>query len=63
MILPEYKSPRKVQEEIQRYSYERFESYMKLADDGVLERALAITAFKDELVSDIWTEKTATLAK
>lgn len=61
MTLPEYKSPRKVEEEVKAYNLERFERYMQLADDGVLERSLAIIAFKDEVESGIiWTAEGAT---
>lgn len=52
--MSEFKSPRKVEEEIKLYQRDRFETYMQMADDGVLERALAITAFREELESGIW---------
>jgi len=53
----EWKSPRKVEEEIKAYRAGRFEYYMKLADDGILSEAEAIQACKDELENPdaIWT--------
>jgi len=45
----EWKSPRKIEEEVRQYKLERFESYMQMADDGKLPRALAIAAFREEL--------------
>jgi len=53
-----WKSPRKVEEEIKQYQRDRFESYMKLEDDGHLTRALAIVALREELESNIWTPET-----
>lgn len=47
--MEEWKSPRKVEEEVREYKHKRFEDYMQLADDGKLPRALAITAFREEL--------------
>ena len=45
----EWKSPRKVEEEVREYKHKRFEDYMVMADEGKLTRALAITAFREEL--------------
>lgn len=53
--MSEFKSPRKVEEEIKQYTRDRFEAYMHLEDDGILTRALAITALREELESNIWT--------
>ena len=50
-----WKSPRKVEEEIKQYQRERFEAYMKMADDGVLTQALGITALREELESGVWS--------
>jgi hypothetical protein len=43
-----WKSPRKVEEEIKEYKRNRFETYMKMADDGELTRELALAAFAEE---------------
>jgi hypothetical protein len=51
----QWKSPRKVEEEIKQYQRDRFETYMQMSDDGVLERALAIIALREEIESGIWT--------
>lgn len=48
-IEAEWKSPRKVEEEIREYKARRFESYMQMEDDGKLSRAMAIAAFLDEM--------------
>lgn len=45
----QWKSPRKIEEEVKEYRHRRFEDYMLLADDGKLPRALAITAFREEI--------------
>lgn len=47
--MEDWKSPRKVEEEVREYKHKRFEDYMVLADEGKLPRALAITAFREEL--------------
>lgn len=52
----EWKSPRKVEEEVRDYKHRRFEEYMVMADEGRLERAIAIQAMKDE-VEFLDTEK------
>ena len=44
----EWKSPRKVEEEMRDYNRQRFEQYMQMADDGTLTRALAIAAMREE---------------
>lgn len=44
-----WKSPRKIEEEVREYKHKRFEDYMLLADEGKLPRALALTAFREEL--------------
>ena len=52
----EWKSPRKVEEEIKAYKNERFEYYMKLADDGVLtEEAMQACQEEFENPDAIWT--------
>jgi hypothetical protein len=54
MERPEYKSPRKVEEEIREYTHKRFEAYMMMVDDGTLTRAIALTAFQDEVDYYFW---------
>lgn len=55
----QWKSPRKVEEEIKQYQRNRFEAYMMMADDGVITRALGIAALRDEMESGIWTPEEA----
>jgi hypothetical protein len=43
-----WKSPRKIAEEIRDYQRKRFEDYMELADIGLISRELAIQALKNE---------------
>lgn len=52
----EWKSPRRVEEEIKSYRAQRFEYYMKLSDDGILTEE-AIQACREELENPdaIWT--------
>jgi hypothetical protein len=45
----EWKSPRKIEEEVKQYRSKRFEDYMVMADEGKLTRALAITALREEI--------------
>lgn len=45
----EWKSPRKIEEEVRNYRLKRFEDYMVMADEGKLSRELAIKAFREEL--------------
>jgi len=54
-----WKSPRKIDEEIRQYKNDRFEKYLQMSDDNVLPRALAITAFKEELIGIVWTPEGA----
>lgn len=53
----EWKSPRRVEEEVKAYRAKRFEYYMKLSDDGMMTEAEAIQACQDELDNPdaIWT--------
>ncbi len=53
----EWKSPRKLEEEIKAYKAGRFEYYMKLADDGVLTEEEAMQACQEEFENPdaIWT--------
>lgn len=44
-----FKSPRKIEEEIRDYQCERFEAYMRMADEGKLSRELALTALREEM--------------
>lgn len=43
-----FKSPRKIEEEINGYRRKRFEDYMTAADRGEIARHIAIQALKDE---------------
>lgn len=53
----EWKSPRRVEEEVKAYRAKRFEYYMKLSDDGILTEEEAIQACREELENPdaIWT--------
>lgn len=46
--MSEWKSPRKVEEEMKQYKYNRFDSYMDSVRRGELTRNLALAAFADE---------------
>lgn len=47
--MPEqWRSPRKVEEEIRQYKHDRFERQMQMVDRGDLPRAIAIQALKEE---------------
>ena len=48
----QWKSPRKVEEEIRDYQRKRFEDYMELADVGLISRELAVRALRDEVEID-----------
>lgn len=52
--MSEFKSRRKIEEEIKQYQYDRFEAYMKLVDDGILTRELGFAALREELESGIF---------
>ena len=45
----QWKSPRKIEEEVKQYRSKRFEDYMVMVDEGKLTRALAITALREEI--------------
>ena len=45
----EWKSPRKIEEEIKLYKRSRFEFYMEEVDNGKLERELALAALREEI--------------
>lgn len=45
----QWKSPRKIEEEVKEYRAKRFEDYMVLVDKGELTRALAFTALREEI--------------
>lgn len=45
----QWKSPRKIEEEVREYRAKRFEDYMVMVDEGKLTRALAITALREEI--------------
>lgn len=44
-----WKSPRKIQEELNEYCMKRFEDYMQMADRGEIERDLACVALREEI--------------
>ena len=48
----QWKSPRKVEEEIRDYQRKRFEDYMEMADIGLISRELAVRALRDEVEID-----------
>lgn len=53
----EWKSPRKIEEEVKEYRLKRFEDYMVMVDRGELTRELAFTALREEIqYSDQLTE-------
>lgn len=45
----EWRSPRKVEQEVSQYRAKRFEDYMQMVDRGELERHIAITALREEI--------------
>ncbi len=45
----QWKSPRKIEEEVSAYRQKRFEDYMVLVDKGEITRALAFTALREEI--------------
>lgn len=47
-----WKSPRKIEEEVRLYHRKRFEDYMQLADAGIITRELAFRAMRDEIEID-----------
>lgn len=55
MAQPEaWRSPRKIEQEVNEYRAKRFEDYMQMVDRGELELALACTALREEIeYSDI----------
>ena len=48
-IEADWKSPRKIEEEVNDYKRTRFEWYMSEVDNGRLPRELAITALREEI--------------
>lgn len=60
----QWKSPRKIEEEVQEYRLKRFEDYMQLVDKGELTRELAFTALREEIeYSDEVTRLSTTLRR
>lgn len=45
----QWKSPRKIEEEVSAYRQKRFEDYMQMEDRGEITRELAITALREEI--------------
>ena len=45
----QWKSPRKIEEEVQEYRAKRFEDYMVMVDKGEITRELAFTALREEI--------------
>lgn len=56
MEQPNWRSPRQLDEELRGYTHRRFEKYMQMVDDGILARAVAITAFQDEVEYYFWND-------
>lgn len=48
-VTPNWKSPRKLEEEKNLYVRQRFESYMLLEQQGKITRAFALSALREEL--------------
>lgn len=48
----QWKSPRKVEEEIRDYQRKRFDDYMEMVDVGLISRELAVRALRDEVEID-----------
>jgi uncharacterized protein YicC (UPF0701 family) len=60
--MEEWKSPRKIEEEVKEYRLKRFEDYMTMVDNGELTRELAFTALREEIeYSDEVTRLSTTL--
>lgn len=51
-----WKSPRKVEEEVRQYQRDRFEHYMTQEDLGLISRDMAIVALMSEIVSIVELE-------
>ncbi len=49
MIEAEWKSPRKIEEEIRQYSIDRFERQMQAVDRGDMPLAVGIQALREEI--------------
>jgi len=49
-----WKSPRKIEEEIREYQRHRFEHHMSREDRGELNRALAIAALREEIACTVY---------
>ena len=45
----QWKSPRKIEEEVKAYRSQRFEDYMQQVDRGELTREIALTALREEI--------------
>lgn len=48
----EWKSPRKVEEEITQYRRDRFERQMSLVDQGIMPEHVAISALREEIAAE-----------
>lgn len=59
----DWKSPRKVEEEVKEYRRQRFETYMEMADRGEISLELAIQAFQEEDSTLIWVQKDENMAE
>lgn len=51
-----WKSPRKVEEEIRDYHRRRFEKHMVRVDRGEISRALAIAALREEIDGTVYLD-------
>jgi GTPase Era involved in 16S rRNA processing len=57
MEQPDWRSPRKIEEDVKRYRSKRFEDYMKMEERGEITRELALAALREEIeYSDQATE-------
>lgn len=54
--MSEFRSPRKVEEDIKKYRRDRFETYMEAVDRGELTRELALAAFREEDSVLLWVD-------
>jgi hypothetical protein len=62
--MEEWKSPRKIEEEVKEYRAKRFEDYMQMVYRGELTRELAFTALREEIeYSDEVTRLSTTLRR
>ena len=51
--MEEWKSPRKIEEEVRQYQRDRFEHYMTQEDLGLISRDMAIVALRSEIANTV----------